>query len=1223
MDESVLNDLLECSVCLERLDTSSKVLPCQHTFCRKCLEEIVSTHKELRCPECRILIESRIDDLPPNVLLMRILEGMRNAPKKRGGVPNSASTSSRPHPAMLLQQQQGFPSSPHNPQPQQSPGHQHHHRTYLAPHQAAREHHSIRSHHSPKQPVLPNQPCAKAMFSYQSRVPGDLIFKKGDIILLKKKIDVNWYEGELAGNTGVFPTTYVQVINPLPSRIPQCKALYDFKMTNDDEEGCLTFKKGEILTVIRRVDENWAEGKLVDRIGIFPLAFVELNDVARALVKLFANSQPGPSRVAPPTPTSEDATPLIPTDHMVTATPSMMANPHYSSTSFHSTPPSQSSPVVATTTVSASHPAMPLQQANQMGANNTPHHHHQSRHGHHRHHHSQQLPATVSQTQQVAQAPSTTTVTSTPLSSSVSSSTSSSPSSSTSSTPSSSTSASSSSSSTATTNSPNGSSVPSSIPSSPASPPPPPLPPPLPPSSGSSQEILSAMAAGATPPPSATPAIMEQQPQVQQRGPSSGSPAPPGSAFQLPQQYQREKRHSFNVLHSNQNFPQQSTHRHSAEILSPTNTTAPENLPDEQPKDGQPESSSGQGQSKTSQHRHRRSGSDLASTSSTQGPSTHQEQNPSSTMLPASYVALYPYKPQKNDELELRKGSVYTVTEKCQDGWFKGTSMRTHKCGVFPGNYVALVRPPDPPPPYRQQNQNGSSPQALIPGHGLATSSASSRMSSTTNSPSRPSSHSTSPQTPISPSPANSSRIPVASGSPSAQSFTRGKVPLPPSIPPPSSHALNTSNDGRHYGEVAQGSTSPHSGNTVPPKPPRPHSPHHSVTPSHHHQQQLPLPMNSPPPELPPRSSSPSPLHHHHFHPPPPSLTTSAPPPSGSTSGMLACNTPTATSSSWHACHQGTHQSGDSMPGNRGSPGGSHTPLSTAVTPPPNVSVGNSPSIFAAAPPGPSGRPSPTATTPYSDKMRDKKDRGSSGVSLMRRLTNMKSKSKSPPLAPSYSMDNPVFEDGCLVVSGGQSRQSGQMIPSSHQPSQHGSPGTHSVHVRSGSCPSQLLQALPPDGNPSELKHHHRLLCSESQRQKHKERPSVVTANLVLFGRSSPGVVGVENGSASATAMAVGSSSSSSGGHRKSNSLDAGTCLSSGVSGNSGDSVKKSKQLVPPVKERFKCIVAYPPNSEYELELKVGDVIYVHRKRDDGWYKGTLQRTGRTGLFPASFVEAF
>ena len=32
----------------------------------------------------------------------------------------------------------------------------------------------------------------------------------------------------------------------------------------------------EVLTVIRRVDDNWAEGKLGDRIGIFPVSFVEV-----------------------------------------------------------------------------------------------------------------------------------------------------------------------------------------------------------------------------------------------------------------------------------------------------------------------------------------------------------------------------------------------------------------------------------------------------------------------------------------------------------------------------------------------------------------------------------------------------------------------------------------------------------------------------------------------------------------------------------------------------------------------------------------------------------------------------------------------------------------------------------------------------------------------------------------------------------------------------------
>lgn len=33
----------------------------------------------------------------------------------------------------------------------------------------------------------------------------------------------------------------------------------------------------EILTVIRRVDDNWAEGMLGDKIGIFPLLYVEVS----------------------------------------------------------------------------------------------------------------------------------------------------------------------------------------------------------------------------------------------------------------------------------------------------------------------------------------------------------------------------------------------------------------------------------------------------------------------------------------------------------------------------------------------------------------------------------------------------------------------------------------------------------------------------------------------------------------------------------------------------------------------------------------------------------------------------------------------------------------------------------------------------------------------------------------------------------------------------------
>ena len=85
MDTSQLNELLECSVCLERLDETCRVLPCQHTFCKRCLKELVSARKELRCPECRILVDEDIDDLPTNIFVVRLLESLKR-PNQRTSV---------------------------------------------------------------------------------------------------------------------------------------------------------------------------------------------------------------------------------------------------------------------------------------------------------------------------------------------------------------------------------------------------------------------------------------------------------------------------------------------------------------------------------------------------------------------------------------------------------------------------------------------------------------------------------------------------------------------------------------------------------------------------------------------------------------------------------------------------------------------------------------------------------------------------------------------------------------------------------------------------------------------------------------------------------------------------------------------------------------------------------------------------------------------------------
>lgn len=54
------------------------------------------------------------------------------------------------------------------------------------------------------------------------------------------------------------------------------------------------------------------------------------------------------------------------------------------------------------------------------------------------------------------------------------------------------------------------------------------------------------------------------------------------------------------------------------------------------------------------------------------------------------YKAVYNYKPQNSDELELREGDVVQVVEKCDDGWFVGTELipePQNKEFVFPFFY--------------------------------------------------------------------------------------------------------------------------------------------------------------------------------------------------------------------------------------------------------------------------------------------------------------------------------------------------------------------------------------------------------------------------------------------------------------------------------------------------------------------------------------------------------
>jgi len=53
--------------------------------------------------------------------------------------------------------------------------------------------------------------------------------------------------------------------------------------------------------------------------------------------------------------------------------------------------------------------------------------------------------------------------------------------------------------------------------------------------------------------------------------------------------------------------------------------------------------------------------------------------------------------------------------------------------------------------------------------------------------------------------------------------------------------------------------------------------------------------------------------------------------------------------------------------------------------------------------------------------------------------------------------------------------------------------------------------------------------------------------------------------------------------------------------------------------EKVVAIYDYNADKEDELTFQEGQVIYVLKKNDDGWWEGVME--GITGLFPGNYVE--
>ncbi|XP_078665675.1 tripartite motif-containing protein 2-like [Branchiostoma floridae x Branchiostoma belcheri] len=74
-----VHEELSCSICLE-LFTRPKVLPCQHTFCQDCLQDLAGRGGTLKCPNCRqqvTLPPQGVAGLPDNLMAANMCEKVR------------------------------------------------------------------------------------------------------------------------------------------------------------------------------------------------------------------------------------------------------------------------------------------------------------------------------------------------------------------------------------------------------------------------------------------------------------------------------------------------------------------------------------------------------------------------------------------------------------------------------------------------------------------------------------------------------------------------------------------------------------------------------------------------------------------------------------------------------------------------------------------------------------------------------------------------------------------------------------------------------------------------------------------------------------------------------------------------------------------------------------------------------------------------------------------
>ena len=136
-----------------------------------------------------------------------------------------------------------------------------------------------------------------ALYDFQgNKHDGELVFTAGKMIHVTEKINEDWLKGEVCGQSGSFPCNFVDLsadtINKLPlsktkgstadsgecapedsEHVVFYKAMYDYSSDVADD---LSFSKGDVIQVYKRIGDEWMKGKLHGQIGLFPAAYVEM-----------------------------------------------------------------------------------------------------------------------------------------------------------------------------------------------------------------------------------------------------------------------------------------------------------------------------------------------------------------------------------------------------------------------------------------------------------------------------------------------------------------------------------------------------------------------------------------------------------------------------------------------------------------------------------------------------------------------------------------------------------------------------------------------------------------------------------------------------------------------------------------------------------------------------------------------------------------------------------